>query len=338
MTRPFRCLLILCVAVTLPLHAQQPASRVHKLEELRYPQIAALDRQRTMVILPIGMLEEHGPHLPIGADTLGVTHEADAMARRLSRQLPQWQVVMMPPIHYGESGANEIAGLYVHPGTYGIRHSTVRALVADVGAQVAQNGFTWIFVLTGHGAPTHGVAVNDACDFVSENFGVSMVHVSGVFRASAALQDRGKAIAAKHFSAADLASFGMDVHAGVAETAAMLALRRDLVDPGYTKLPARAGSTREELYAVANTPGWQGYLSVPAKATAAYGRDIETWWIDGQTDLIVRAVNGENLLTMPRAPQMDPAMQGVFAKSLEHERAFEAKLEAWLARRQQRPR
>jgi hypothetical protein len=50
---------------------------------------------------------------------------------------------------------------------------------------------------------------------------------------------------------------------------------------------------REELYAVANTPGWQGYLSVPAKATAAYGRDIETWWIDSNRDPGDRVTTGE---------------------------------------------
>ena len=49
-------------------HGQQQSVRIYKLEELRWPQIDALDRERTMFILPIGMLEEHGPHLPIGAD------------------------------------------------------------------------------------------------------------------------------------------------------------------------------------------------------------------------------------------------------------------------------
>ena len=327
-----RVLIVLAVAV-FPSHAQPQNSRIHKLEELRWPSIEALDRERTMFILPVGMLEEHGPHLPIGSDTLGVLYEADGMAKRVSRQLPQWQVVMMPPIHYGESGANEIAGRFVHPGTYGIRHSTVRALVADIGAQVAQNGFRWIFVVTGHGAPTHGVAVNDACDFVTETFGANMLHLSGLFRADPEMQSRGRAMAQKHYSATEIASFGMDVHAGVAETSGNLALRPELVDPAYKKLPALVGKTREELYAAARTPGWQGYLSAPSRATAAYGRDIETWWIDGLSELLLRAVKGENFTKAPRAPQFDPAMDALFKRSLEHERAFESKLDAWLAGR-----
>jgi creatinine amidohydrolase/Fe(II)-dependent formamide hydrolase-like protein len=228
---------LLCVLGAVPSLAQSGDSRVHKLEELAWPQIDALDRERTMFILPIGMIEEHGPHLPVASDTFGVEYEAAGVSKRVSAALPQWHVVMMPTIHYGETGANEIGGDFVHPGTYGIRHSTLRSLVADVGAQVAQNGFKWIFVMTGHASPSHGIAVNDACDFVSESFNVSTLHVSGLFRADAAIQSRANTIALRHFSATDIASFGMDVHAGVGETSVNLALRPILVHRGYKKLP-----------------------------------------------------------------------------------------------------
>ncbi|HEY7502439.1 MAG TPA: hypothetical protein VH740_28210 [Vicinamibacterales bacterium] len=67
-----------------------------------------------------------------------------------------------------------LGGQFVQPGTYGIRQSAIRSLVADVGAQVALNRFNWIFVLTGHASP-HNIAINEACDFVSQTFGVTMV-------------------------------------------------------------------------------------------------------------------------------------------------------------------
>lgn len=334
MRRAFSGLLIVGALGVVSSHAQPSASRVLELEELRFPQIDALDRERTMFILPIGMLEEHGPHLPIASDTFGVMFEAAGVARRVNRQLPHWSVVLMPPLHYGETGANEIGGVFVHPGTYGIRHTTLRSLVADIGGQVAQNGFKWIFVLTGHASPTNGVAVNAACDFISETFGVNMLHISGLFRADQKIQARAKTIAEKHYSAAEIASFGLDVHAGVAETSVNLALRPDLVDPGYGKLRANTGQTFDELQALATTPGWQGYMSAPAKATAAYGRDIEAWWVEGLSELILRATGGENLLKAPRMPAaLDPGRAGVFAKALENEHAFEAKLDAWLAAR-----
>ena len=62
-----------------------PDSKIYKLEELTWPQIDALDRERTLFILPVGMIEEHGPHLPVGADTIGVTYEANGASSRVSR-------------------------------------------------------------------------------------------------------------------------------------------------------------------------------------------------------------------------------------------------------------
>jgi creatinine amidohydrolase/Fe(II)-dependent formamide hydrolase-like protein len=316
-------------------HGSAPArSNVYKLEELTWPQIDALNRDRTMFILPVGMIEQHGPHLPVGADTLGVTYEADGAARRVSRALPDWAVVMMPPINYGHSGANQLGGLPIHPGTYAVRQSTVRSLVVDVGAQVAQNGFKWIFVLNGHGAPTHNIALNEACDFVSETFRVTMLHVTALFVADTAIQASSARMKARFFSPTELSSFGMDVHAGVAETSGMLALRPDLVRPDYKTLPSRAGRSLEELRGIATTPGWQGYLSSPSRATAAHGRAVEAWWVDGTAALILRAAGGENLFVHARLPdRVPPPVAPMLEKALANEAAFDAKLEAWLAQR-----
>ena len=90
-------------------------SKLYMLEELTWPQIDAFNRDRTLFILPVGMIEEHGPHLPVGADTLGVTYEANRAATQVSRALPDWNVVMMPPINYGHSGANQLGDLPIHP-------------------------------------------------------------------------------------------------------------------------------------------------------------------------------------------------------------------------------
>jgi hypothetical protein len=104
----------------------------------------------------------------------------------------------------------------------------------------------------------------------------------------------------------------------------------------YKKLPGLVGQTREELLAIARTPGWQGYMSVPAKATAAYGRDFEAWWVNGLSDLILRAVGGEDLRKAARVPDnIDPVMASTLGLALENEQTFDAKLQDWLARRRQ---
>jgi creatinine amidohydrolase len=314
--------------------------KVLTIGNLNWPDIDALNRDRTLLLLTVGMLEEHGPHLPIGTDTIGVEYEAEKVAERLSQALPDWNVVVMPTLHYGSSGANQVGGnIAIHPGTYGVRQSTLRSLIADVGGQIAQNRFKWLFVMNGHGAPTHHTAVNEACDFVSEIFNVTMLNVSGLFNADPAIRSQGEKVAAKHFSPADVASFGMDAHAGVGETSTVLALRPELVRPDYRSLPSYRAENVKEARSIGMKPGWPGYLSSPAMATAAYGRDIEAWWVEGMTDLILQAVRGQNLRNRPRFPenvQDDPAWIEVVEDVLEPEREFESKLQRWLAEREKK--
>jgi creatinine amidohydrolase/Fe(II)-dependent formamide hydrolase-like protein len=335
--RPALMILIASTVLATATTASQqrgPRSTIHKLDELTASQIAALDRERTLFILPVGMLEQHGPHLPIGADTLAVVYEANGAARRVARDLAGWSIVMMPAVNYGQSGANRLGDQRYHPGTYSIRQATLRSLIADIGAQLAENRFKWIFVTNGHGAPTHNIALNEACDFVSETYGVTMLHLSALFRADPTIQAIGNTITARHFSAEEITSFGMDVHAGVSETSGMLAVRPDLVRPMYKTLPSRAGASLEELRRIATRPDWQGYLSSPGKATAAYGRAVETWWLNGFADLIVRTVRGENMFMHPRTPEtIPPPIATVLEAELVEEGAFHAKLEDWLARR-----
>ncbi len=344
MKRPTGLLLLcFCSAMSLPAQAQQGTrsvesarGRILPIGNLTGPEIDALDRDSTVVLLTVGMLEWHGPHLPIAADLIGVKHEAARVAQRLSRALPGWNVLIMPDINYGSAGVNHVGGMPVHPGTYGMRQSTLRSLVADIGGQLAQNGFRRIFVMNGHGAPPQAVAINDACDFVSETFTATMLNISSLFGADSAIQARGRTIAARHFSPAQLATFGLDVHAGVGETSALLALRPDLVKASYRTLPSNVAATSAALREIAGKPGWRGYFSSPAIASASYGRAFETWWIEGMTDLILQSVRGENMADRPRLPgdlRNDPSRLQTVEDVLQHERAFELKLERWLAAR-----
>lgn len=340
-------LTLLCSLQSMPIPAQaQQDSRdsstaaakgkVLVIGNLTWKDIDALSRDRTLFLLTLGMLEEHGPHLPIASDQIAVEYEAGRVADRLSRALPGWNVVLMPTVNYGSVGANQIGKIAIHPGTYAIRQSTLRSLIADIGGQIAGNRFKWIFVMSGHGPPPHHLAVNQACDFVSDVFNVTMLNVSGLFKADSSIQAQGGHLAARHFSRVELDSFGLDVHAGVGETSGLLAIRPDLVRSTYRTLPSYRAENFEELREIAQKPGWEGYFSSPARASAAYGRDVEAWWIGGMTDLILQAVRGENLLARPRFPgnlRSDPRAR-IVDETLALEREFELTFERWLGRRQ----
>jgi creatinine amidohydrolase len=312
------------------------SSNNHKIEELTAPQLNAFNRDKTLFILPVGTLEEHGPHLPIGMDTFSVNSRVGRVSDRVSKALSDWNIVVMPPVNYGEGGANEIGGLHVHPGTYGIRQTTLRSIVADVGGQIAQNRFKWVFVIHGHGGRNHNIAISEACDFISETFKVTMLNLSSLMWADAAAQASAERVDAKYYSAADLTSFGLDLHAGWGETSDLLFVRPDLVRPVYKTLPSLSGKSMAELRQIASAPGWPGYFSAPARARAAYGRENAELRVGVLTDYILRAVRGESFFNRPRYPEhlpTNPATTELNNRSLEQEREFETKLEQWHTRR-----
>jgi Creatinine amidohydrolase len=140
-----RAVACIVAALVLPGSSQSHISKkpipkigVYKIEELTAPEIDRLDRNKTLFILPVGVLEEHGPHLPIGTDTYLVNFGVEGTAKHLQRNLSDWTIIMLPDLNYGEGGANGFSGNPVHPGTYGIRYTTLRSVVADVGGQIAQ--------------------------------------------------------------------------------------------------------------------------------------------------------------------------------------------------------
>lgn len=97
-----RFVLLCCLcSVLMPGCAQQDTARrsaaangkVLAVGDLTWQDIDALNRERTLFLLTVGMLEEHGPHLPIAADTIGVEYEAGRVADRLTQALPEWTIV-----------------------------------------------------------------------------------------------------------------------------------------------------------------------------------------------------------------------------------------------------
>jgi creatinine amidohydrolase len=306
---------------------------IDRIEQLTAPEIDRLDRNKTLFILPVGMLEEHGPHLPIGTDTYLVNFVVGRTAKRLNLILADWSIIVLPDVAYGEGGANGFSGNPVHPGTYGIRYTTLRSILADIGGQIAQNKFKWIFVIHGHGAPMHNVAINEACDFVTETFHVTMLNLTSLRWVDAEYSARSNQIAAKYYSAQERQRQGLDIHAGTSETSAMLAVSPEKVRPLYRKLPDRVGTTVDELASIAEKPGWEGYFGSPARANSAFGKEWVNLAIAGNADFIVRAVHGENFSKHPRYPA------GVHPPPYTEppeERVFAEKLQQWLDERTKR--
>ncbi|PYO14721.1 MAG: creatininase, partial [Candidatus Rokuibacteriota bacterium] len=65
------------------------------------PALDALDRARTVVVLTVSPLEEHGPHLPVGVDAIAARHFAEVLSERLTVTRPGWTALLAPTLPLG---------------------------------------------------------------------------------------------------------------------------------------------------------------------------------------------------------------------------------------------
>jgi len=308
----------------------KPTSKIHKIEELTASQIKALDRNKTLFFLPVGTLEQHGSHLPIGSDTFIANFYTDKLAERLSKSFPDRTIVLMPIINYSNGGANEIGDILIHPGTYSIRQTTLRLIVADVGAQIAQNGFKWIFVIHAHGSPNHNLAISDACDFISQEFKITMLNLDSLAMEDAANSDKSRNVKERYFTAEERNLIGWDIHAGTKETSILLALKPELVNKNFRSLPDQSGDSEEKILKIAKLKDWLGYFAAPAKAKAEFGREMLEVNLETYASYVARALKGENLFNLPRFPTWEKEFGKTENDWNAHEKVFEKKFEKWL--------
>jgi len=76
-------------------------SKMIKLDELNWKQIEGLDKDKTILFLPISPLEEHGPHLPVGTDIFTAKDTSIEAIKILNKKKPDLTCVLIPAIPLG---------------------------------------------------------------------------------------------------------------------------------------------------------------------------------------------------------------------------------------------
>ncbi|MEO7358746.1 MAG: creatininase family protein, partial [Gemmatimonadaceae bacterium] len=155
-------------------------AQVLQLANLNTREIGALDRSKTVVILPGGMLEEHGPYLPAYTDGVLSAKLTAELATGIAKQRPKWTVLVFPPVSVGSSGSNEIGKQYSFAGTYALRPSTLRATFSDLADELGEQGFRWVMIVHVHGSPLHIGALDDAADYFHDTYKGTMVNLWGL--------------------------------------------------------------------------------------------------------------------------------------------------------------
>jgi creatinine amidohydrolase len=320
------------LALCLWCGAAPAAAQVVALADLNASQIRALDRSKTVVLLPGGMLEEHGPYLPAFTDGILSERLTAELARALVAKKPGWTALVYPQINFGASGSNEIGGQFTFPGTFVVRPSTLRSVFMDLASQLGDQGFRWIMVVHVHGAPLHIRAIDDAGDYFHDSYGGRMVNLWGLLPVLSAW---GNAMVA-NMSDAQKKEDGVSLHGGLDEHSLMLHLKPSLVAPGYARAPAVAGATMQESFDVARKPDWPGYIGSPRLATAALGRTIWTAFAAAAVTHMLAVVDGADPAQYQRYADLlfrNPLYQKEWIEpAAARDEALGAKERAWLER------
>lgn len=180
-------------------------------EALTVDDVAHALARRAHVIVPVGSVEQHGRHLPLGTDL----YQAREIARRASHLLSTRGIPLLvgPAIPFG---LRQYLGDCPQdlPGTINLRADTLRSLVTDICHELVRHGFRIIHLLGSH--VENDPVLQLVAKEVGESTEASVVTLHPLNGTLAAFEPL-------------LASCGVEGHGGEEETANMLAIAPDLV-------------------------------------------------------------------------------------------------------------
>jgi len=241
--------------------SQRPENGSRRLEELSGPALAATLTERSIVVLPTGSIEHHGPHLPLSTDLLTADLVGHAVvAAAAADGLDVWALPAQP---FTKSDEHHWA-----PGTTWLEADTLFRLVIDVGRSVAATPARTLVFYNGHGGNTALLQV--ALREIRRRFGLRtfLTGMSGP--------------AGDGVEGPDERGFG--IHGGHAETSLVLHLRPDLVDLSLAERSVpdhladfeliKFNGGRVQFGWLSNDFGPSGVIGDPTGATAEWGAEL----------------------------------------------------------------
>jgi creatinine amidohydrolase len=233
------------------------------LDELSTVEAAAAAKAGTVIIFPIGTVEEHGSHLPLCTDSIQPEYVALEVAKRTG-------CLVAPPFRHGVCNVGRN-----FPGTMSIGFDTLRLVVHDVLAELVRNGFRRIIVLTGHSGSSHMTALHLAAqEIVRENAGSSK-------------KARVMVVADFDLGVKLLKELGLpenDGHAAALETSRVMDIRPDLV-----KGKGKSGKMNTPRFEVVADPERYfigGVNGDPTLASAEKGKAVNAYIIEQVAKLV----------------------------------------------------
>jgi creatinine amidohydrolase len=232
------------------------------LDELSTHETAQAAQNGTVVIFPVGSVEEHGEHLPLCTDSIQPEYVALKVAQ-------QTGCLVAPPLRYGICNAGRNFA-----GTLTIEFDTFYRMVREILSELVRHGFRRLIVLSGHAGNSHMVALRLAAqDVVSKNEGVEprvRIMVLSDY-------DFAQELTPKYASETD-------GHAGTLETSRVMD-----INPQLVKSKGEAGTAcwpRFEVVAHPERYFPSGVNGDPTAATAEKGQEFTRYRIEQVKKLV----------------------------------------------------
>ncbi len=230
----------------------------------------AIEQSQGTCLLPFGILEKHGPHLPLGTDLLDVRHASLQAAE-------QEYAIVFPEYYFGQ-----IFEAKHEPGAVAYSRQLQLDLLQETTDEMARNGCKKVIIVNGHGGNEHLLPFFAQSQLDKPHDYVVYV-IAGVETPP---------------GGPPVKSTGPDWHAGEAETAAMLISRPDLVHQDRAKSESGADLGRQKLPDNVYTGIWwyarfpNHYSGDGSLATTELGQYRMNAWIDGIVK-VIRAVKAD---------------------------------------------
>ena len=205
----------------------------HIWGEVSWPEIKELIKTVDIALLPVGAIEQHGPHLPLDTDAFDAGYLAERVASACTAPKP----FVLPLMPYGVS--------YHHDdfcGTLSVSNEALSRMVYDIGMSVAKNGIRKLVIINGHGG--NGPSLNYAAQMINRDARIFVCVESGE---------------TSDVDIDELIETPNDVHAGEIETSTSMAVRPHLVKTGMVKASVPEFSSRYLNFSSRHSAAWYGY-------------------------------------------------------------------------------
>jgi creatinine amidohydrolase len=242
------------------------------MADMTYPEIERAAAEGAAVLWALGVIEQHGPHLPLGTDV----YIPSAVLRVARRALAAKGIpcVIAPPFYWG---VNHVTGTFA--GSFVVRPETMLELLKDVFASLAKDGFRRVFCLSGHGDALHNRTLFEGVRRV-QGIDVRMIASEALARRLGLDPADARIALAPPVASPRPTGPHLDIHAGEWETSILLEATPSIVQ---SEVLPRLASTRLGPQDLAEwrkgmddakrvTP--EGYFGNPAAADAALGAQL----------------------------------------------------------------